>query len=74
MEKPITLIINETKQGIVDALNNAHLHPYFLNQIMKEISVEVENLYKESEQKELLEYQQGLKEEKAKENKVKEEK
>lgn len=61
MEKPTSLIIEETKETIANALNNSHLHPYIMDSIMKDLYEQVHTLYIQTVQKEEAEYKKSLK-------------
>lgn len=41
MEKPISLIIEETKQSLTDTINTCRLHPAIVEMIVKDIYLEV---------------------------------
>jgi hypothetical protein len=52
MNVPLSIIIEQTKQEIVNTLNNSHLHPSIMEMIMSVLYSEVkhiadEELYKE---------------------------
>lgn len=51
MNKPFTLIVNDTKQGIVELLNTSQLPAYVIKQILQEIFIEAEKLEQEEIQK-----------------------
>lgn len=44
MEKPISLIIDETKQSLIETINGCKLHPSIIEMVIKDIYVEVSNL------------------------------
>ena len=44
MDKPLSVQINETKQSIVDCINEQHLHVSILEPIIKEIYEQVHML------------------------------
>ena len=55
MEKPVSMIIEETKQSLADTINNCKLHPSIIEMIVKDIYFEVcqlnmANIAKEKEQ------------------------
>lgn len=56
MEKPLTIQIEETKQTIVDAINNSKLHPFILDSILKDIYNEIHVLYMNQISQEKTEY------------------
>lgn len=45
MDKPINLIIEDTKQGLADILNNSKLPAFVLDNITKDLANEVHSLY-----------------------------
>ena len=53
MDKPLTLIVQETQQEIINTINNSKLPAYVLKQILKEIYQQLENI----EQQEIETYQ-----------------
>lgn len=67
MEKPITVLINDTKNAIISILNESNLHPILMEQIMNEIHTEVTNVLNQTIKKEKEEYEKSLEEEKASE-------
>lgn len=55
MDKPISIIIQETKQALADVINKSNLHPAIIELIIKDIYLEVcqlnlANTAKENEQ------------------------
>lgn len=44
MEKTIDVMIAETEQKIVDAINESHLHPAVISLILRNISAQVQAL------------------------------
>lgn len=44
MNKPFSLIINETKESIINILNNSNLHPTVMEMIVKDIYLEINRL------------------------------
>ena len=56
MEKPITVLINDTKNAIISILNESNLHPILMEQIMNEIHTEVTNVLNQTIKKEKEEY------------------
>lgn len=44
MNKPFSLIVQETKQELVNIINNSNLHPSVVEMIVKEIYLEVNRL------------------------------
>ena len=51
MNKPFTLIVNDTKKGIVELLNTSQLPAYVIKQILQEIFMEAEKVEQEEIQK-----------------------
>ena len=41
MEKPISLIIEETKDSLTDIINNCRLHPAVIEMIVKDVYMEI---------------------------------
>ena len=60
IQKPISLVIEEAKNSIVYAINNAQLHPVLLEMIMKELYMEIQNQVKFTTQREKEEYERVL--------------
>lgn len=56
MDKPITLQIAETKQAIIDAINDSKLHPFILDTILKDIYNEMHLLYLNQTEQDKKEY------------------
>ena len=44
MEKPISMIIDETKQMLISTINECQLHPSILEMIVKDIYTEISML------------------------------
>lgn len=61
MNKPISVQINEAKNKIVNTINELNLHPSILLPIMKDIYSEVQNIAIQTEQREMEEYNNSLK-------------
>lgn len=61
MDKPISVQINEAKNKIVNTINELNLHPSILLPIMKDIYSEVQNIAIQTEQREMEEYNNSLK-------------
>lgn len=40
--KPFSIILNETKQGIINIIREAHLHPILIEMILKELHEEAQ--------------------------------
>lgn len=68
MKKTLPLIINDTKQAIVDAINNAQLPMCVLEPIIKDIMVEVSQGKVAEYQAALKQYNAGVEAEKNKVN------
>ena len=60
MEKPITIIIQETKDKLVEVLNTSNLPPVILEPIVKDIYNEITMLTKRQYEKDLYEYNNQL--------------
>lgn len=60
MDKPITLQIAETKQAIIDAINDSKLHPFILHTILKDIYNEMHLLYLNQTEQDKKEYAKSL--------------
>lgn len=52
MDKPISIIIEETKKSLADTINNCNLHPSIIEMIIKDIYWEVNHLSVETKRKE----------------------
>lgn len=63
MDKPVSLIINEFKNSIQNAVVNSNLNPVVLEIIMKEIYTDIKNIALQYEQQEMQQYNEKLKEE-----------
>lgn len=44
MDKPISMIVEETKKSLADTINNCKLHPVIIEMLVKEIYLEVRQL------------------------------
>ena len=60
MNKPISVIIEDTKKSIADTLNKSQLHPYIMDTIMRDLYEEVHSLYIRTAQAENDEYKKSL--------------
>lgn len=70
MEKPISLIIRESKQNIVDCINSQNLNIEILDMIMKDLYSEIHELAEQQYQKDRAEYEsQNISEDKSEEDK-----
>ena len=56
MEKPITIQIEDTRQAIIDVVNNSNLHPFILDTILQGIYNEIHMLYRNQVSQEKMEY------------------
>lgn len=63
MEKPASLLIQETRNNIINILNESKLHPSILELIMKDIMNDVTNASAIVKNKELEEYNNKVLEE-----------
>lgn len=63
MEKPASLLIQETRSNIINILNESKLHPTILELIMKDIMNDVTNASTRVKNKELEEYNNKVLEE-----------
>lgn len=61
MEKPVSLILEESKNTILEAINGCGLHPSLLEPIVRGIYLEIAELKKQIETKEAREYYDSLK-------------
>lgn len=62
-EKPIELVIHETKVSILGALQNSNLPHFVLASIMKDIYTDIQNASNIKFNTVITEYQKGLKKE-----------
>ena len=60
INKPLSLIIRESKNTIIDAINQANLHPTLLELIIKDIYNEVQHNAKAFADHEKYEYEQAI--------------
>lgn len=63
MERPASLLIQETRSNIINILNESKLHPSILELIMKDIMNDVTNASARVKNKELEEYNNKVLEE-----------
>lgn len=63
MEKPASLLIQETRNNIINILNESKLHPSILELIMRDIMNDVTNASARVKNKELEEYNNKVLEE-----------
>lgn len=59
-DKPLSVYIQETKQNLINAINNCGLHVTLIEMIMKDIYSEVKQQADLTHQRELEQYQQAL--------------
>ena len=57
MDKPLTIKIEDTKNALVQIINESNLHPYILDSIVGNIYNEVHMLYMQQMQQERKEYE-----------------
>lgn len=62
MDKPFSMIYNETKKDILDILNNCKLHPCILLDMLTPIYIEVQNLANDTASQEQKQYLQKVQE------------
>lgn len=62
IQKPLSVLVDELKKNISDNINNSQLHPYILEQIMKEFYMEVHQIYIQQTQAEKEAYEKSLSE------------
>jgi hypothetical protein len=60
MNKPFSLIIEETRQNIIDAINKSNLHPSIMEMIIKDIYLEVSRLNAETIKREEEQFLKGI--------------
>ena len=60
INKPISLIIEDAKQSIINTINEANLHPTLLEMILRDIYNEAKELAKSQYERERAEYEQAL--------------
>lgn len=60
IQKPISLVMEEAKKTIIDAINGVQLHPTLLEMIMKDIYVEIQEHVKVTTEREMQEYNRAL--------------
>ena len=63
MERPASLLIQETRNNIINILNESKLHPVILELIMKDIMNDVTNASTRIKNKEIEEYNNKVLEE-----------
>lgn len=60
IQKPVSLIMTEAKENIVNAINEVQLHPVVLEMIVKELYMEIKDQAKMMIERESAEYQRTL--------------
>jgi hypothetical protein len=60
MEKPLSLELNESREILVEALNKIQLHPVLLENLIKELYLEVQRYANVTREKEMKEYMASL--------------
>lgn len=68
MEKPVSLIIEEAENTIVNAINSVQLHPTLLEMIMRNLYLEVKEQARVTRQREKDDYNKATMEETEREN------
>ena len=62
MEKPITMVVDETRQSLIKTINESNLPPFIIEMMLKDIYTEVNQLNINVSTREKEEYLQSLKE------------
>ena len=62
MEKPITMVVNETRGSLIKTINESNLPPFIIEMMLKDIYTEVNQLNINVSTREKEEYLQSLKE------------
>lgn len=62
INKPLSLILDESKKVIIDTINNIGLHPTLLEMILKEIYIEARQNAISQYEREKVEYEKALQE------------
>lgn len=60
ISKPISLILEDAKQAIVNTINQVNLHPTLLEMVLREVYNEANELAKSQYNREKAEYEQAL--------------
>ena len=68
MEKPVSLIVEEAENTIVNAINSVQLHPTLLEMIMRNLYLEVKEQARVTCQREKDDYKRAIMEETEREN------
>lgn len=61
IQKPISLIVKETKEEIVKLINNTQLHPTLFGMILKEVYAEFQEYEQKYSEQEQIQYYNELK-------------
>ena len=61
IQKPVSLIVKETKEEIVKLINNTQLHPTLLGMILKEVYAEFQEYEQKYTEQEQAQYYNELK-------------
>lgn len=59
-EKPITMVIEDTKNNLINVINQSGLHPFILDSIMKELHNEIHISYLKQAQMEAENYNKSV--------------
>lgn len=62
VEKPITMVIEDTKNNLINVINQSGLHPFILDSIMKELHNEIHISYLKQAQMEAENYNKNISE------------
>ena len=62
MKKPITMVVDETKQSLIKMINESNIPPFIMEMLLKEIYTEVNKLSTDISAKEKEQYLQSLQE------------
>ena len=60
MNKPISVVYEETKTAVADILNNSKLPPFIIQNILKDFLTEVTILAKQQYEQDLKQYNESL--------------
>ena len=60
IQKPVSMVIEESKNIIVNAINSVQLHPTLLEMIVKELYLEIQGQVTATAQREKAEYENAL--------------
>lgn len=60
VEKPITMVIEDTKNNLINVINQSGLHPFILDSIMKELHNEIHISYLKQAQIEAENYNKNI--------------